>query len=219
MTKTVLAKHSDPPPPVRTPRRRLPAAVRIEQILDAALQVFSERGYAAARIDDIGAAAQLSKGGIYTHFRSKEEIFEALLTRMLAPTEHQPRRLPASAAVTVDVLAEQVIAPMYALFAERSPLRTLRLLLTDGAHMPQMVERWRAAVVAPYIDEVQRLVRRGVAQGTLRNSMLAKAPHLMISPAVHAMLDMMVQGPWTPRQLAERQREHVALLRELLDHR
>lgn len=193
--------------------------MRVEQILDAALQVFSDKGYASARIDDIGAAAQLSKGGIYTHFRSKEEIFEALLTRMLAPGEHQPRPLPDSAPVTVDVLAEQVLAPMYALFAERYPLRTLRLLLTDGAHMPQMVERWRAAVVAPYIDEVQRLVRRGVAQGTLRDSLLAKAPHLLISPAVHAMLDLMVQGPWTPHQLARRRREHVALLRELLTPR
>jgi len=202
--------------PARAPRRRLPAAQRIEQILDAALQVFSDKGYAAARIDDIGAAAQLSKGGIYTHFRSKEEIFEALLTRTLAPGAYQPRPLPADARVTVDVLVAQAIAPMYALFAERSPLRVLRLLLTDGAHTPQMVERWRAAVVAPYIDEVQRLVRRGVAQGTLRDGVLATAPRLMISPAVHAMLDLMVQGRPTPQQLAEWQREHVALLHELL---
>lgn len=54
-------------------RQRLPADVRNRQILDAALAVFSERGFEAARMDDIAARAGLSKGGLYAHFRSKDE--------------------------------------------------------------------------------------------------------------------------------------------------
>ena len=53
--------------------------MRVGQILDAALQEFSAAGYAGARMDDIAARAGLSKGGLYAHFASKEEVFEALL--------------------------------------------------------------------------------------------------------------------------------------------
>ena len=63
-------------------RRRLPPAVRVGQILDAALQEFSQAGYAGARMDDIALRAGLSKGGLYAHFDSKEAVFEALLERL-----------------------------------------------------------------------------------------------------------------------------------------
>lgn len=76
----------------RAARRRLPATVRATQILDAALRVFAEKGIAASRIDDIAAVAGLSKGGIYAHFKSKEEIFEALLTRATSPPAAEPGR-------------------------------------------------------------------------------------------------------------------------------
>ena len=49
------------------------------QILDAALVEFSERGFNAARMDDIASRCGLSKGGLYAHFQSKEEIFKAVI--------------------------------------------------------------------------------------------------------------------------------------------
>ena len=55
--------------------------VRHERILDAALTVFSSRGYRDAAVDDIATAADTSKGGIYFHFPGKQAIFLALLDR------------------------------------------------------------------------------------------------------------------------------------------
>ncbi|AIO69540.1 TetR/AcrR family transcriptional regulator [Burkholderia oklahomensis] len=71
--------------PARPPRCRLPADVRVNQILDAALAEFSANGFTGARIDDIAARAGMSKGGVYTHFGSKDEIFDALIERSLMP--------------------------------------------------------------------------------------------------------------------------------------
>lgn len=197
-------------------RLRLPAHLRVAQILDAALQVFSDKGYAASRIEDIGAVAQLSKGGIYTHFRSKEEIFEALLMRLLPPLG-PPAALEREARVTVDVLVERVVLPMYASFGDASNLTTLRLLLADGRHAPQMVERWRQAVVEPFLTEVESLIRRGVRQGALRRSVLMRAPRLALSPGMHAMLDGCLTGRPDAAAIAEQQRLHISLLRELLE--
>lgn len=54
---------------------------RNQRILDAALSVFSTRGYRDAVVDDIAAAADTSKGGVYFHFPGKQAIFLALLDR------------------------------------------------------------------------------------------------------------------------------------------
>jgi len=57
------------------------AIVRQERILDAALDVFTARGYQDATVDDVASAASTSKGGIYFHFPGKDAIFLALLDR------------------------------------------------------------------------------------------------------------------------------------------
>jgi len=55
--------------------------IRHERILDAALTVFSSRGYRDAAVDEIATEADTSKGGIYFHFPGKQAIFLALLDR------------------------------------------------------------------------------------------------------------------------------------------
>src|SRR5262245_10903240 len=66
-----------------TVRWRRRAEARPQEILEAALAVFAERGFAAARMETIAARAGVSKGTLYLYFDSKEEIFKALLQTML----------------------------------------------------------------------------------------------------------------------------------------
>ena len=61
------------------PRKRLTAEARRAAILDAALEVFAARGYAASSIDEIATAAGISKALIYEHFPSKRVLHAALL--------------------------------------------------------------------------------------------------------------------------------------------
>jgi AcrR family transcriptional regulator len=63
------------------PKRRLTAEERRTGILDAALAVFSRRGYHAASIDDIASEAGVSKALIYEHFASKQELYADLIAR------------------------------------------------------------------------------------------------------------------------------------------
>src|SRR4051812_42037695 len=62
-------------------RRRLSAVDRRAAILDAALEVFSSRGYHAASIDEIASQAGISKALIYEHFPSKKDLHASLLER------------------------------------------------------------------------------------------------------------------------------------------
>ena len=55
------------------------SAKRRERILDAAFSVFSQRGYRGAGVDEVGRQAETSKGGVYFHFPTKEQLFLELL--------------------------------------------------------------------------------------------------------------------------------------------
>ena len=66
---------------MQLPRRRLSAEERRESILDAANEVFGEHGYEHVRIDDVAAAAGISKALIYEHFASKQELYSELMNR------------------------------------------------------------------------------------------------------------------------------------------
>ncbi|MFY1674187.1 TetR family transcriptional regulator [Plantactinospora sp. WMMB334] len=61
--------------------RRLPRAVRVQQMLDAAVKIFSRRGFHAASMDEIADGARISKPMVYAYLGSKEELFIACLHR------------------------------------------------------------------------------------------------------------------------------------------
>lgn len=66
----------------RAPRfRRLPRAVREEQMLDAAVSVFSRRGFHAASMDEVAEAADISKPMLYAYLGSKDQLFSACIRR------------------------------------------------------------------------------------------------------------------------------------------
>ncbi|MBT0567468.1 TetR/AcrR family transcriptional regulator [Williamsia sp. CHRR-6] len=61
--------------------KRLPRAVREQQMLDAAVEVFAENGYRETSMDAIAAAADISKPMLYLYYGSKDELFSACLAR------------------------------------------------------------------------------------------------------------------------------------------
>jgi AcrR family transcriptional regulator len=63
--------------------KRVPRAVREQQMLDAAVQMFSVNGYHETSMDSIAAEAQISKPMLYLYYGSKEELFGACLNRQL----------------------------------------------------------------------------------------------------------------------------------------
>ena len=69
----------------RGPKFRRRAEARPDEVLDAALALFVEKGFAATRVEDIATRAGLSKGAVYLYFPSKEAILEGLVRRAVSP--------------------------------------------------------------------------------------------------------------------------------------
>ena len=69
----------------RQSARTAKAAARRDAILDAALDEFSARGFAAARLDDVAKRAGVAKGTIYLYFADKESLFQELIRTKMVP--------------------------------------------------------------------------------------------------------------------------------------
>lgn len=129
----------------------LPAEVRRDQVLNAALACFARNGYHATRIDDIVAEAGLSKGAIYHRFRSKEEIFLGVFDAYEAEVWHAWEALPrADVLATLEavgrVVLETVLEPRAylhvwkELLAHRSAgQRFARIYRTSRAQLEAMI--------------------------------------------------------------------------------
>ncbi|MBX4413533.1 TetR/AcrR family transcriptional regulator; helix-turn-helix transcriptional regulator, partial [Mycobacterium tuberculosis] len=82
--------------------------------------------------DDVARRARLSKGGVYAHFRSKDEIFEALIRRSLQKPKFDRTRLMSAAASSGRALVEELIDGIYRILAEPGVVETFRLLIAES---------------------------------------------------------------------------------------
>lgn len=209
-----------PSVPARTARRRLTPEQRIPEILAAALQVFSEKGFAAARMDDIARVAGMSKGGLYTHFASKEDIFHALLDHHGQNKRMQLPVLGEQEQVDVDWLLSRVLEPVYQAFRQDDSLRLIGLMLHEGSRFPQFVDYWHQVISSPFISLLDRAVAQGVAQGLLRPCEMTRTPALIMAPALMYLHERLLYGSeGQPHIRIDHQQSHCALLRENLTPR
>lgn len=141
---------------------------RPQEILEAALRVFAERGYRTTRLEDVGEAAGVTKGTIYHYFANKEELLLRAIDhyheRAFGQVTGMLRELtgPASARIR-----EIVRSWFGAVSAERMAVR--RLLLQGVAHeAPEAYRRWLAAGPTAGSGVLAGLIEDGQASGEFR---------------------------------------------------
>src|SRR4051812_12520824 len=78
------------------PKFRRRKAERPGEIVAAALAVFAEKGFAAARLEEIAARAGVSKGALYLYFETKEDLFRAVVGQAIAPNMRMIRAMIAA---------------------------------------------------------------------------------------------------------------------------
>ena len=150
------------------PRWRRQPEARPGQILDAALEVFAEHGVAAARLEDIGKRAGVSKATIYLYFPSKEELFrEVIRGTVVSAIESGERAVEAFAGSAT----ESFIAHMERYWAFiRSPkfAPIFRLVHAELAHYPDLARFYADEVVNRGHRLIASIVKRGIDQGEFR---------------------------------------------------
>ncbi len=143
-------------------RRRLPRSVREQEIIDAALRVFSKRGYRAAVVDEIADLAGISKPMVYLYLGSKEGLFLACVRR-------ESQRLATAfreAAQAGDSPEQRLWAGLGAFFAFVAEHRDSWVVLhRQTQEQGEAIAREIASARRSVMAEVNRLVRDGITEG------------------------------------------------------
>ena len=194
--------------PVRRPRGEMD---RREAILAAALDEFSARGFANARLDDVARRAGVAKGTIYLYFRDKEALFQDLVRSVISP-------LIARFETTVEIdLPARVIAERVVDLFVREVYGTrrkdvIRLIITEGPRFPKLAEFYYREVIARVIAAVRALLRRAVERNEIAADALARFPQLLVAPGLMAIIWSSLFDRFEPLDVEALMRTHLDLL-------
>lgn len=148
-----------------TEPRQARAIERREHLLDAAATVFARRGYANAQMDEIAAAADTSKGGLYFHFPTKEALIAAVIGRAGDILRRRVTRAMTAAGADPVARADAALSTLVdALSAHRSLARVLAAeTLGSSAAARDRV----AAIEDEYVELIAEELRNALALGRL----------------------------------------------------
>ena len=149
-------------------RTRRPEA-RPDEILDAALIVFAEAGFAGARVEDIAARAGLSKGAVYLYFDSKLAMLKALVRRLADRIVGAAEALVgASAGGDAESTLRTLLTFMITQISHPQISAAPRLVLAEAQRFPEIAMFYRDEVIGRARKVIAKLCERGIAEGIFR---------------------------------------------------
>ena len=159
--------------------RRLPEE-RPQQIIDAALAIFGERGLAAARLEDIAKRAGLSKGTIYLYFPNKEELFrEVIRSTIIAQIERAERELAAATQQSAHETLAQFVRGYWGFLRSPNFAALFRLIHAELSNFPDLARFYGREVIERILRLVTGILERGVRTREFREMDPAVAARML----------------------------------------
>jgi AcrR family transcriptional regulator len=191
--------------------RALRAAERRDAIVEAAMEEFIARGFAATRLDDIAKHAGVAKGTIYLHFKDKESMFEELVRTVIVPVVAKLTALPpptGSVRDLVEAFAGNFLKEIIG--TRRGDL--VRLIVAEGPRFPAVADFYYREVVSRGIAGMRALIELGIARGEIRQRDLARYPQILVAPAMIAVIWQSMFERHAPLDAQDMLRVHLDLI-------
>jgi AcrR family transcriptional regulator len=170
--------------PTRWRRRK---EARPDEILAAALESFAARGFAATRLEDVAARAGISKGTLYLYFKSKEELFEAVVRATIVPNLARIEALAASFEGPSATLLERLLLTISGVVGSQIGAIP-KLVIAEAGNFPALARFYLEEVVRRGLRLVGAILRRGVERGEFRAVDVDHAVFCVIAPILIAAL-------------------------------
>lgn len=203
---------TDSQPESDAPRlnRRQAAKVRTRQkVLDAARQLFAERGYEPATIRDIAKAAGMSTGAVFANFQDKAELFEAVLASDLGRLA-ETMKAAAGAEGSVRARLLSALGAGYHGSLEQLPL--VQAVIARSWFQPVAAEMRTRAAIKPILSIVTDTLQAGVGEGELRQDADVRLLSEMIYGAFLANYRHAAYDGWTMAKLDERMGRQIDVI-------
>ena len=186
-------------------------AERRQAIIEAAMEEFISRGFAATRLDDIAKRAGVAKGTIYLHFKDKESMFEELIRTAIVPLVGRMQGPLPTGGTVRDLIEAFALNFIHEVVATRRG-DIVRLIVAEGPRFPAIADFYYREVVSKGLAGMRAMVELGLARGEIKNANLAKFPQIMVAPALIAVIWQSLFARHAPLDAIEMFRTHLDLI-------
>lgn len=198
----------------RTPKFRRRAEARPDEVLDAALDLFIEQGFAATRVEDIAKRAGLSKGAVYLYFPSKEAILEGLVRRAIVPIATHALSFAENYEGDPRLVITMVLKMVAGKFSDPRLLAIPKLIFREVLGFPELARMYRREVLDKVLPVIEGLIRKGVDQGYLRQvdpqlTIRSIVGPMMLHVALAEIFEIMPQGGMEMERMVD---NHLTIL-------
>src|SRR5579859_7776857 len=142
------------------------AAERRAAIVEAAMEEFVARGFAATRLDDIARRAGVAKGTIYLHFKDKESMFEELIRTAIVPLVGRLTGPPPPGRSVRDAI-EGFALTFIAEVANTRRADIVRLIISEGPRFPAIADFYYREVISRGLNGMRALIELAIARGEI----------------------------------------------------
>ncbi|HYD44609.1 MAG TPA: TetR/AcrR family transcriptional regulator [Phenylobacterium sp.] len=150
------------------PRWRRRKEARPGEIVAAALEVFAEKGFAAARLDEIARRAGVSKGALYLYYETKEDIFHAVVTQAVTPKLAAVRAMAEGYEGRFADLLPAVIGMLAEVLPESPAGSIVKMIVGESRNFPELARYWREEAVEPMVAMMSGVIAKAQARGEVR---------------------------------------------------
>jgi AcrR family transcriptional regulator len=200
-------RQSHKPPSSRAAR----AADRRQAIIDAALDEFIARGYAATRLDDVAQRAGVAKGTIYLHFKDKQGLFQELVRTALVPLIGR-LAAPPPAGGSIRAALENFAETFVKEVATTRRGDIVRLIVAEGPRFPDIADFYYREVVSRGMAGMRALIELGIISGEIRQPALKDFPQIVVAPAMVAVIWHGLFGRHAPLDASAMLRVHLDMI-------
>jgi len=196
------------------PRFRRRKADRPAEIVAAALAVFAEKGFAAARLEEIARRAGVSKGALYLYFATKEELFRAVVEQAIAPNLAELREMLAHHPGPFRELLTTAAGRLAAVAGAPALGGVAKMVIGEARNFPQLARVWHDELVSQALGALTEAVAAAQARGEARPGDPRVYALQIVAPLVMGVIWRETFAPVgaQPFDLAAIARQHVETL-------
>lgn len=167
------------------------------EILEAALSIFAEKGFAATRMEDIALRAGVTKGTIYLYFPGKDELFKSLARETVGRTLTDVAKMLAGYNATPRQKLTRVLETINNFLHNNERAALPKIIIAESGNFPELAAFWRQEVIGKAMGILQHVYDEGVAAGEFRPLPSPQVLHLLVAPLI---LDVIWRTTFSPPQ-------------------
>lgn len=165
--------------PSRHERRK---DARPGELLDAALNLFVEKGFAATRAEEVAKRAGVSKGTLFLYFASKEELFKAVVRENISGRFTEWNDEFESFEGSTANMLRFAMKTWWERLGSTPASGIVKLMMSEARNFPELAAFYQQEVIQPGSDLIRRILQRGVDRGEFREINMKYGVYLVLAP-------------------------------------